>query len=153
MSALRLFCCVCLCTLVPVAAGCAMIEPPAGYVAVKEHSGYDFKAVSSVGNVIALTARPNEDRSADLKFWSEAVIHQKVGIDGMKLAAKDAIKSKSGLDGALFNFESGEGQAKISYLVALYVTPVRIYTIEATGPAKALAEDMDKLKASMQSLR
>lgn len=133
--------------------GCAPIEAPDGYIKDSSSHAYDFKAVSARGNVIACNVRSNEDKSADLKFWSDAVEYQKVDIDGMRLAARDKITSNSGTDGVLFNFESGEGQGKTTYLVALYVTPMRIYTIEATGPAESIAKDMDKLKASMQSIR
>jgi hypothetical protein len=133
--------------------GCSAIDPPEGYVRVKDQTFYDVKAVSPRGHVIALKSRPNEDRSADLKFWTQAVEYQKVDIDGMKLIDRESIKSSGGLEGTLFHFESGEGQAKITYLVALYVTPTRITTVEATGPTTALAMDMDKLRKSMFSVR
>jgi hypothetical protein len=145
---------VCLSLLaIPLVAGCSVFEPPEGYVKVKDQHLYDTKAVSARGNVIALKSRPNEDRSADLKYWTQAVEYQKVDLDGMRLIDREAIKSAGGTDGTLFHFESGEGQAKIAYLVALYVTPTQIHTIEATGPAAALAPDMEKLRKSMLSLR
>ncbi len=153
MPRIRPHCCSLVLVAALAAAGCAAIEPPEGYVKVKKDKLYDFKAVSARGNVIALKSRSNEDRSADLKFWSDAVEYQKVDIDGMKLVNRESIKSASGLEGVLFHFDSGEGQAKTSYLVALYVTPARIHTVEATGSAKALAEDMDKVRKSMLSLR
>ena len=133
--------------------GCTTIDVPDGYVKVRKQHRYDLKAVSARGNVIALKSRANEDRSADLAFWSEAVEHQKVDIDGMKLAKRETISSKKGLDGTLFQFEAGEGQTKTIYLVALYVTPLKIYTVEATGPAKALTEDMNVLRKAILSLR
>jgi hypothetical protein len=145
--------CLLLPALMLAASGCSAIDPPDGYVKVKEQEFYDLKAVSAHGNVIALKTRANEDKSANLEFWSQAVEYQKVDIDGMKLAKKESIKSKSGLDGVLFDFEAGEGQAKISYLVALYVTPMKIYTVEATGPTKAITEEREKLRTSMLSLR
>lgn len=134
-------------------AGCAPIDPPNGYVKVSDQHGYDYKAVSARGNVIACNVRSNSDKSADLKFWTEAIEHQKVDIDGMKLAGRDSLKSQSGLEGVLFRFESGEGQGKTAYLLALYVTSWKIYTIEATGPAESIAKDLDKLRASMQTIR
>lgn len=133
--------------------GCAEFTPPDGYVKLKDSPGYDVKAVSARGNVIALTSRPNEDRTANLDFWAAAVEYQKVDLDGMKLADREAIRSAGGLDGVLFRFETGEGRAKLAYLVALYVTPTQIHTMEATGPAEALLPDLEKLKKSMQSLR
>lgn len=147
-----------LCLWLPVAAaclmqGCARIDPPIGYIEVKDQQRYDFKAVSPRNNVIALKSRPNESRDADLDFWAKAVEYQKVEIDGMKLAGRERIKSGHGLDGVLFDFESGEGQTKITYLVALYVTPTRIVTVEATGPTESIANDIDGLRNSILSVR
>ncbi|HVP12755.1 MAG TPA: hypothetical protein VMV94_16390 [Phycisphaerae bacterium] len=153
MLRFRLLCSLLLPALLLVASGCSAIDPPNGYVKVKDQQSYDLKAVSARGNVIALKSHPNEDRTATLEFWSQAVEYQKVDLDGMKLVKRESIKSKGGLDGVLFNFEAGEGQAKITYLVALYVTPMKIYTVEATGPTKTITEDLDKLRASMVSLR
>jgi len=135
-------------------AGCvARMDLPPGYVKLRDSGPYDLKAVSARGNVIALTARPNEDKSADLAFWSQAVEHQKVDLDGMRLAGREDIKSAGGLDGVLFNFETGEGEGGVTYLVALYVTPPKIYTIEAGGAADAIAEDMGKLRAAILSMQ
>lgn len=144
---------VALAVLVGLACGCATFDPPEGYVKVSKAHGYDLKAVSARGNVIALSSRANEDRDADLKFWADAVAYQKADVDGMQLASSEPIKGKSGLEGVLFNFESGEGQAKTTYLVALYVTPLKIYTVEATGPTSELEKDMDKLRTAMTSFR
>ena len=133
--------------------GCvATMEVPQGYVKLRDPYPYDLKAVSAKGNVIALTARSNEHESADLAFWSQAVEHQKVDLDGMRLAGRDAIESHSGLAGVLFDFELGEGQGRITYLVALYVTPQRIYTVEVGGPADAVAEDTAKLRQAILSV-
>jgi hypothetical protein len=140
------------CLLLPAGlVGCATLEPPEGYVKLRNPGPYDFKAVSHQGNAIALSSRPNEDRSADLDFWAAAVEHQKVDVDGMKLAGRREIRSRSGLSGVLFTFETGEGQNRLTYLVALYVTPDRVYTIEAAGLADAIAADTDKLRQSMES--
>jgi len=137
-----------------VLAGCtATLDVPKGYVKLHNPVFYDLKAVSARGCVIALKARPNEDASADLMFWSQAVEHQKVDLDGLHLAGREEIKSKQGLDGVLFNFELGEGEGKVTYVTALYVTPQRIYTVEAGGPTGLVKEDMEKLRAAVLSIR
>lgn len=137
-------------------AGCISrggLDVPPGYVKVREPAPYDVKAVSARGVVIALRVRPNEERSADLPFWSQAVEHQKVTLDGLRLAGREEIRSAAGRDGVLFTFELGEGQGKVTYLVALFVSPARICTVEAGGPAGLVAADLPKLRAAMLSAR
>ncbi|HUN80119.1 MAG TPA: hypothetical protein VMV81_01280 [Phycisphaerae bacterium] len=132
--------------------GCGSMTPPAGYIKVKSGEGYDAKYVSAHGNVVALTIRSNEDRAADLKFWTQAVEYQKVDLDGMKLAERSDMTSNSGLAGTLFSFRTGEGRGEITYLVGLYVTPMRIYTVEATGPSESFDADIPRIKESMRSI-
>jgi hypothetical protein len=139
--------------LVTLGACAPALQVPPGYAKVQRSAPYDLKAVSAKGAVIALRGRANEDKTADLAFWSQAVERQKVDLDGLRLAGRDAIKSRAGLDGILFNFELGEGPGKVTYLVALFVTPARIYTVEAGGPTDAVAPDMDKLRTAITSLR
>ncbi len=134
--------------------GCrATLDVPPGYVRLREPAFYDLKAVSARGCVIALKVRPNEDATADLTFWSQAVEHQKVDLDGLRLAGRESIKSDKGLDGVLFNFELGEGQGKVTYLTALYVTPQRISTVEVGGPADMVTQDLEKLRKAILSVR
>jgi hypothetical protein len=134
--------------------GCtAAIDLPDGYVKLRDAGPYDLKAVSANGTVIALTSRANQHDESDLAFWSRAVEYQKVDNDGMKLAGREDLKSDGGLDGVLFNFETGQGNGRLTYLVAIYVTPRQIHTIEAGGPADKIEADTDKLRAAMRSIR
>lgn len=133
-------------------AGCQPMDAPEGYIRDTTEHPYDFKAVSAKGNVIACNVRSNQDKG-NLKYWSEAIEHQKVDLDGMRLAGREEIRSTRGVDGVLFNFETGEGQGKISYLLAVYVTDWKIYTVEATGPAEQIKKDMDNLRAAMRTVR
>ncbi len=133
--------------------GCTQIDPPEGYVRDPNNQTYDYKAVSARGHAIGVKRRPNTDKSATLLFWTEAIEHQKCDIDGYKLASKNDIKSAGGLPGVLFNFEFGEGQSKLTYLVALYVTPSNIITIEAAGPTADLTDELASIRQSMESLR
>lgn len=134
--------------------GCsARIQPPPGYVAVREPAPYDYKAVSATGNVLAVTRHANEQAGADLAFWSAAIEHQKVTLDGMKLVARDAIKSGEGREGVMFCFEEGDGAAKLTYLVAVFVSQEGVDVVEAAGPAERMAGEMDKLKGAMGTLK
>ena len=134
--------------------GCtATLDVPPGFVRLRDPRPYDLKAVAASGVVLALTARPNADATANLDFWSQAVERQKVDVDGLRLASRESIQSQRGLAGVLFQFELGEGQGKAAYLVALYVTPQRIYTIEAGGMTEAVTPELPKLRQALESLR
>jgi hypothetical protein len=139
--------------LIALLSGCATMDPPAGYVSVKHSATHDYKAVSAKGCVIAMTRHENPDSNADLSFWTQAVEHQKVDLDGMKLTARDDLKSNAGADGVLLRFESGEGQGRLVYLIGLFVSRMNLSVIEATGPADELEKDMPKLKESILTIR
>ncbi|MBI4567960.1 MAG: hypothetical protein HY719_06125 [Planctomycetes bacterium] len=137
-----------------LASGCAMaIDAPEGYARLSDPWPYDYKAVSTRGCAIAVRQHANEDEMADLSFWSGAIEYQKVERDGMKMAARDAIKFRTGEPGTLFTFESGEGAGRMLYLVAVQVTPRRIATVEAAGPAADMENDREKLRAAVETLR
>lgn len=139
--------------LLALATGCARIDAPTGYVEVKNVYGYDYKAVSAQGNVFALTSRDNPAGAGDLTFWSQAVEHQKVAIDGYRLEKREEIKAASGLAGTLFDLRVGSGSAEYTYLLALYVSPRTIYTVEAGGPSKRIETDRAAITRAMASLR
>ncbi len=145
---------LCISVVLIVAAGCVQqFDPPPGYIRDSGDRRYDQKVVSSKGHVIALKRRANEERGATLAFWADAIEHQKVELDNMRLVNRESIKSAAAREGVLFTFEIGEGQDKITYLIALYVTPSDIITIEATGPATEIEKDLPAIRTSVQSLR
>lgn len=122
--------------------GCAAtFDPPPGYVRVTHQHRHDLKFVSAAGNVVAVKSRPNEDSKADLAFWSAAVERQKTQFDGMRLTARDPVRSDAGVGGVLFQFESGDGPARLQYWVALFVTESRIITFEAGGAADKIGPE------------
>ncbi len=137
--------------LLPVLAGCPgpRTRGVAGYVPLKNPGRYQWKAVSAKGNVLALSVRANEHASGNLAYWSAAIEHQKVDIDGLKLIAREAIKNKEGLEGTFFHFETGEGQGRVAYLITLYVTSLKVFTFEAAGGAESIGEDLAKLRTAM----
>jgi len=103
--------------------------------------------------VIGVKTHRNEGRGADLEFWSDAVEYQKVDLDGLALVGREALATDAGLKGTLFEFALGEGEARYTYLVALFVDAQRIVTIEAAGPQPDLQTDRDKLLTAVKSLR
>src|SRR5262249_42619138 len=124
------------------------------YVPLRDPPGYDFKAVSARGNVFAMTSRENPGRKdAGLEFWSQAVEHHKIDLDGYRLNAREDIATRSGLAGKLFDPRTGNGASEYTYLIALFVTPQRIYTVESAGPTQQLAPDLPGIRDAILSLR
>lgn len=142
-------------TLCLLATGCTstLIDPPPGYIRTKYPYHYNAKYVSSTGHVMAVTARPNEDTTADLAFWSGALEHQKVTVEGMKLANRESIKTNSGQPGELFQFENPQDPTNTTYLVALFVKGRQIQTIEAGARGGFEKDELESIKKSMQTLR
>lgn len=128
------------------------ITPPPGYVQVHD-PGYDVKVVSAKGHALGVRHHHNPDANANLEFWSGAIEHQKVDVDGMKLASRDPIRTEAGVDGTLFRFDVGEGQSMTGYWVAVFVHERKVTTVEVAGPASALSEEAEVLKKSVQSVR
>lgn len=141
------------CAALAGSAGCTRIDAPSGYVVVRDPYGYDFKAVSASGSVFAMTARENPNRDAGLDFWTRAVEHQKVTLEGYRLSGRSEIKTRAGQPGALFDLRVGSGNNEYTYLIGLFVTPRTIYTVEAGGLSKQIENDRVAIGEAMASLR
>lgn len=140
--------------LLACAGGCRALETPEGYVQLRAAGfRYDYRAVSAAGAVLATRTVANQTDGGDLAFWSAAVEHQKVDLDGMKLLAREDLRNGSGRPGVLFEFSIGVGQGEVRYLVGMYVLAERIHLLEAAGPAVNIEQDRPKLKAAMESYR
>ena len=134
-------------------AGCVKITPPKGYFEVDHSYLFRYKAVSAQGNVIALSKQWNDDKTADLVYWSEAIEYQKVDIEGYNLIERESIRSEEeDLTGTLLTFEVGEKADKILYLVGIYVDRRSIWVIEAGGPVDSIKEEKAEIVKSMESL-
>lgn len=137
-----------------LASGCRSLETPEGYVQMRSAGyRYDYRAVAASGAVLATRTVPNPTENGDLAFWSAAVEHQKVDLDGLRLHAREDLRTAGGRDGVLFEFSVGSGQGELRYLVGMYVRPDRIHLLEAGGAAAEIAKDRDKLVAAMRTYR
>ncbi len=136
-------------------AGCAaLIDPPPGYVPLRETGDYDFLAISARGNTLSASGRGNEGgKPADLAFWAEAFKHEKVELGRYRLQAEQEIRTEAGREGRLLDLRLGQGAAEYTWLVALFVDPSRIVTVEAGGPTAQIAPDREKLLGAMRTLR
>jgi hypothetical protein len=137
-----------------LSAGCASIEPPAGYVPLKDPGRWDFRAMSAEGTTLALSVRDNEaGKHGDLTYWSTAFKHEKVKLGNYRLIAEGDIKTDAGREGKLIELRTQTGSAEYVWLVALFVNPSKIYVVEAGGPTKQVDADRDKLLGAIKTLR
>ena len=133
------------------AAGCRTIEPPAGYVPLRNPEPRKLAAVSAVGTTFAVSEHPNDGgRHADLAYWVTAFKHEKVTLGRYRLEGEEPITAEGGREGRLLDLRLGQGAAEYTWLVALYVNDSRIVTAEAGGPSAQMAGDHDRLIAAMQ---
>jgi hypothetical protein len=142
------------CAMIGLSAGCGDIKVPDGYVSLEYPGRYNIKAVSARGNRFAMTTWDNErGESANLAYWTAAVEYQKVEQEGYRLDGREKIKTDSGTEGVLFDLRVGSGAAEYTYLLAVFVTPTTIYTVEAGGPTAQIGPDREKLMRAIKSLR
>jgi hypothetical protein len=136
------------------APACLTIDAPAGYVPLDNPGDKAFAAVSARGTTFAMSDRPNAGKSnGTLDFWRDALKHEKITLGRYRLSGDEPLRTDAGWDGRLLDLRLGRGAAEYTWLVALFVDPGRIVTIEAGGPSAQVSEDRDRLVAAMKSLR
>lgn len=117
---------------------------PKGFVELERSGGYDQRATTADGLVLAGRKIEN-DPEGDLAFWSQAIENQMRLRGGYALLEKHKVSTAAGREGEELRFGHDEGNRPHLYYVALFVTPGTfwkdgtIYLIEAGGP-KALVE-------------
>ena len=135
--------------------GCGpTLSPPSNYIALNDAGRNDFKAVSAQGHAIVVNQHENEDKNATLDFWTAAVEHQLVDLDGLTLVDRVELRAHAeSTDGVLMRFEVGEPPQQLTYFVGVYVTPKDVFTLEAVGPREALEGEAVAIKKAFESIK
>lgn len=156
MNAARNILTIVACGVCLSAVGCTLgrVEPPGGYVPVEHPSPFRMRAVSPEGNAFGFRkwSNPGKDKG-DLAYWTQFVRYQKADLGGYQLAGQKEIETDAGQSGTLFEFETGTGQGRYLWLVALFVTPREICAIEAGGPAARIEPDREKIRKAIATFR
>jgi hypothetical protein len=119
-------------------------ETPAGFVALKDQApGYEYRATTPDGLVLAVRVIDN-DPPGDDAFWTGAIELRLRALGGYALLDRHPVTCKTGQSGTQLRFGHDEGTNPHLYVVTLFVTPKRLFVLEAGG-AKALME-RDKAK-------
>lgn len=119
-----------------LAAGCHGFEAktPAEFVEL-ESPGYDYRAASSDGVVIAARALKNSPKGT-LTFYADVTRRKLREGDGYALVEEREVTARSGQRGTMLRFGRDHGGTPHTYVVTLFVTDDRIFVLEAGG-AKA----------------
>lgn len=116
--------------------GCSgfSIEPPQDFVELEEPewSSYAFRSTSARGVVIGVKEVENTN-AATLTFWLEAVKERLRTVRGYALLEEDEQRAASGQAGRLLRFGRQEGSQPYVYWLGLWVTPAKVYLLEAGG--------------------
>ena len=137
--------------LVLPALGCSVpfhATAPAGFVVLQdqERHGYDFRATDPDGLVLAVRSIDNDPRG-DQQFWSQAIANRLRDMGGYHLLERRDVKAKSGHAGVQFRFGHDEGRTPHLYTLTLFVTPERLFVLEAGGEKKLFESNAGKVDA------
>lgn len=117
-------------------AGCRgfELEPPPDFVRLvePEWSAYALRTTSARGVVIGVREVENEVEGT-LPFWLDAVKERLRTVRGYALLDERALSAASGEEGRLLRLGREEGSTAYVYWVGLWVTPARVYVVEAGG--------------------
>lgn len=138
-------------SLALVTLGCSVpfqAAAPAGFVVLEDqhHQGYDFRATDPDGLVLAVRSIDNDPRG-DQQFWSQAIANRLRDMGGYSLLERREVKVKSGHAGVQFRFGHDEGRTPHLYTLTLFVTPDRLFVLEAGGEKKLFESNTAKVDA------
>ncbi|MDH5674840.1 MAG: serine/threonine protein kinase [Myxococcales bacterium] len=134
--------------------GCLHIDTPHGFVELDDNSGYDYRATSATGVVLALRSEESrKDQGGDLGFWAEAVQRKVARLGGYALLEMRDVKTRAGVPGKQLRFGHDRNQRPHHYWVTLFIQGDDLHVVEAGGPKEAFSELEKGLDAAIASLR
>lgn len=109
-------------------------KTPSGFVELEdqEDKGYNYRAVSADGTVLAVRALENKPKG-ELAFWADAIRNHMRQQGGYAHLATRDLKTRSGLVGKQLRFGHDRSQKPHLYYVTVFVTDDYIYVLEAGG--------------------
>lgn len=139
------------------ACGASFQHPtPSGFVELEDQDdqGYDYRAVSADGTVLAVRALDHEPKG-EMSFWTEAIANHMRRRAGYALLSTKEVTTRSGLKGKQLRFGHDRGKTPHLYYVTVFVTEDKIFVLEAGGTKEqleardaAIAASIDGFKAN-----
>lgn len=126
-------------------------ELPESYVKYFEQAKIT-RALSADGVLLKVHSHANY-QGGDLPFWTKLVRRTLLESRAITLDRSDQIALSNGSNAALFTGSRQIGGKMHGYLVAIHTTRGQVCVYEAWGPDKSFRADLDKIKASIKTLR
>lgn len=127
---------------------------PKGFVELEDQEdvGYDYRATTADGLVISVREIDN-DPEGPIEFWSRAIENSMRQRGGYALLEKRDVKNVDGLAGKQLRFGHDEASKPDLYYVTLYVTPKKLFVLEAGGSKQQMESHEAQLDWSVKNFR
>ncbi len=129
-------------------------QTPTGFVELEEdYSRYDYRATTAEGVVIAVREIDNEAKG-ESEFWLTAIKNQIRDRGGYRLLEEVPVKSADGIAGVPLQFGHDDGNNKPHlYYLAVFVTPKKIWLVEAGGTKELMTKEATKVAGSVANFK
>ena len=130
------------------------LEPPPDFVELEEPewSGYALRTTSAHGVVIGVRELDNTVEGT-LSFWLDAVKERVRTGRGYALVEERPLPAASGEEGRLLRFGREEGSTAYAYWLGLWVTPSRVFVVEAGGKRDEFQKVEAEVRAALEGFR
>ena len=113
---------------------------------------YQYRATTPDGVVVGVMSLEHRV-DGSLAFWSEAITRRIRDQQGYALLSEGDVSAARGEAGHIMRFGRDIDGHTYRYTIALFVTPDRIYVVEAGGRDAAYAELEEGIEGALSTLR
>lgn len=115
-------------------------------------TGYDYRATSPEGVVMAVKVLEDEDR-AELGFWTKSIILQMRDVSGYAHLATVDVTSLDGTPGKRMEFAHDEDGKPYLYWVTVFAAQGKLFIAEAGAPKPLFERNRASVEWTMKSLK
>lgn len=135
-----------------LAVGCVNLRTPDGYAKTERTGPYEYKAISTDANVIAVRVHRNQDKQqGTLDYWVDASRKHLTLSRGYEFKETGGFDSGKG-KGKWLLFARKYRGADYLYLLGLVVKGRKIYALEAGGEAAVFEGDIPRVVEAFATL-
>ena len=114
--------------------------------------GYDMRATSADGIVVGVREIENT-RHGSRDFWVDAIRNRLRRDAGYALTAESDVTAASGQQGHQIRFGHDEASSPYVYWVTVFVTPDRVFVIEAGGRREHFESAQARIEGAISTFR